>query len=324
MHRGSLLRRVVIENQVHVEAPGDVGVDGVEEPTKLAGPMPSVTLAHDLPALRVQGREQRGRPVAGVVVCMPLNLAGPHRQQRRTALQRLHLALLVDAQYQRLVRRIEIQPDDIADLLDEQRIARTFEGARPVRLQRERLPDAPHRGPAEATRLGQRARTPLRRIHGRGLQRRRQGVFDHRVRDGARRAGFGLVEQAGAAGINKPLPPPAHRRPSDALTDRHRAIRQAARERQHNARALRQRLRAGAAARPLQQGRAFGGRHVEFRHRAATSSHRSTPLYSWYVGNRDIVSLLLGQHTSDDCLMCPLSLGQQASSRYDLCQNQTR
>jgi hypothetical protein len=39
------------------------------------------------------------------------------------------------------VRQIEIQPDDVADLLDEERILRELERLRPVGLQRERAPN---------------------------------------------------------------------------------------------------------------------------------------------------------------------------------------
>jgi len=55
------------------------------------------------------------------------------------------LALLIDAQHHCFQRRIQIQPDDVADLVDEQRIGRKLEGFLPVRLQAEGAPDAADR-----------------------------------------------------------------------------------------------------------------------------------------------------------------------------------
>lgn len=51
--------------------------------------------------------------MAPIVVCAPLNLAGTHRQQRPRPVQRLNLRLLIHAQHQRFVRRIQVQADDI-------------------------------------------------------------------------------------------------------------------------------------------------------------------------------------------------------------------
>lgn len=70
----------------------------------------------------VERGKQRSGAVPIVVVGHALDVAQPHRQHRLGALQCLHLALLVHAQHQRLVRRIEIEPDDVAHLLDEERV----------------------------------------------------------------------------------------------------------------------------------------------------------------------------------------------------------
>ena len=48
----------------------------------------------------------------------------------------------VDAQRQRVVRRVEIEAYDVAHLVDEQRVARQLEGLRALRLQPEGAPDA--------------------------------------------------------------------------------------------------------------------------------------------------------------------------------------
>ena len=81
-----------------------------------------VALAKDLAGLHVERGKERRRAVAAVVMRPPLHLARPHRQQRLGAVQRLDLRLLVDAEHQRLVRRGQVQADDVAHLVDEQRV----------------------------------------------------------------------------------------------------------------------------------------------------------------------------------------------------------
>jgi hypothetical protein len=51
-----------------------------------------------------------------------------HRQDGLFAVERLDLALLVDAENQRPSWRGQIKPDDIAHLIDEQRIGGQLEG----------------------------------------------------------------------------------------------------------------------------------------------------------------------------------------------------
>lgn len=58
-------------------------------------------------------------PFADVGVGLAGRCAGQHRQHWCGSIQRLHLSLLVDAQHHGGVRRVQIQPDDIADLVDE-------------------------------------------------------------------------------------------------------------------------------------------------------------------------------------------------------------
>jgi hypothetical protein len=74
-----------------------------------------------------------------------LAIAEPHRGRWLRALQRLDLALLVDAEDERLVRRVEVQPGDVARLVDEQRVGREAEALRAVRLDAEEGEVARHR-----------------------------------------------------------------------------------------------------------------------------------------------------------------------------------
>src|SRR6516162_7901603 len=74
----------------------------------------------------------------------PLDLTGTHRQQRLGAVECLNLRFLVDAQHQGAVGWVEVEPDDVAHLVDKPRVSRQLEGFEAVRLQSKGPPDAPH------------------------------------------------------------------------------------------------------------------------------------------------------------------------------------
>jgi hypothetical protein len=64
-----------------------------------------------------------------VVVGSAFDLSGAHRQQRRGVIQRLNLALFVHAEHERTIRRCEVEANDVAHLLDKERIATQPEGS---------------------------------------------------------------------------------------------------------------------------------------------------------------------------------------------------
>jgi hypothetical protein len=70
------------------------------------------------------------------------------------SVERLDLALLVDAQHEGAVGRRHVEPDDVAHLVHEQRIARQLEALDAVRLQAESLPDPMDRRRRVAGRSG--------------------------------------------------------------------------------------------------------------------------------------------------------------------------
>lgn len=80
------------------------------------------------------------------------------------AIKRLDLAFLVQAQHQRLVRRVQVKADDVAHFLGEPRIVREFEGPHEMRLQAGLRPDALHAPVRDADRLGHRSRAPVRAV----------------------------------------------------------------------------------------------------------------------------------------------------------------
>jgi hypothetical protein len=104
-----------------------------QEPSKLSGAVALMETRRCF--LGIQRGEEPGRPVPRVAVGPALDLPRPHRQHGLRAIERLDLGLFVDAQHQCFVRRIRIEPDDVADFVDEQRIFGQLEGFAPMRLQ---------------------------------------------------------------------------------------------------------------------------------------------------------------------------------------------
>ena len=60
-----------------------------------------------------QGRKERGRTVAFVVVSHSAATASFERQARLRSIQSLNLALLIHTEHQGLLRRIQIQSDHV-------------------------------------------------------------------------------------------------------------------------------------------------------------------------------------------------------------------
>ena len=73
--------------------------------------------ADDRAVEHVERGEQRGGAVALVVVGHGAGAALLHRQAGLGAVERLDLALLVDRQHDGMGRRIDIEPDDVAQLV---------------------------------------------------------------------------------------------------------------------------------------------------------------------------------------------------------------
>jgi len=103
---------------------GHMLFDGVEEAAEFLRPVARHAFADDGSGLYVEGGKQRGRPVPLVVMGVPFDLPGSHREQRLGAIQRLDLRFLIDAEHQRVVWRVEIEADDVAHLVNEERICR--------------------------------------------------------------------------------------------------------------------------------------------------------------------------------------------------------
>src|ERR1700682_2988341 len=135
--RGVFVSAVVVGNQVDLELGGDAAVEMIEKGQELLMAMARLALRDDRAVKHVERREQSGGTVAKVVVGYAFDITPSHRQHRLGPLQRLDLALFVHTQHQGLVRRIEIEPGDVAHFLHEERVGGELETFAAVRLQAE-------------------------------------------------------------------------------------------------------------------------------------------------------------------------------------------
>ena len=170
-------------------------------------PVARFALAEHFAGGHVEGREQGGGSMPDIVVGDAFDIAQSHRQHRLSALKRLDLAFFVDAQHHGVIRRIQIQSDDVAHFLDEERVVGQFEGPLAVRLHAEQVEPARHGAFGDAAVLGHGTDRPVGRI-GRGRLQRRVDDLGHAfvfVGAGTSRAQF--VVQSGQA-LRKVAPAP--------------------------------------------------------------------------------------------------------------------
>ncbi len=150
---GVLVGAVVVDDQVDIQFFWDGLLDLAQEAQELLVPVARSALGHHLPGGHVQRSKQGGGAVADVVMRHALHVAQSHGQQRLSAVQGLDLRLLVDAEHHRLVRRVQVQADDVPDLLDQEGVGGEFERLLPVRLHREGLQPSVERGLPQAEAL---------------------------------------------------------------------------------------------------------------------------------------------------------------------------
>jgi hypothetical protein len=152
------------------------------------------------------------------------------------AIEGLNLRLLIDAEDRRMRRRIQIQPDDVPDLFDQERIVRQFERLAPVRLQAERVPNPVDGHATQAGGSRHVPGTPVRRAARRRFQRPDDHLLDLVIGDRPRGAGPRVVRQAVQALPDEAPSPLAHRRGRDMESPRDHLVVGAVGTRQDDAR----------------------------------------------------------------------------------------
>ena len=175
-----LLGGIIVEDRVDQLAGGDWRFDPVEETDEFLMAMARHALADDGAVEDIERREQRGRAVADVIMGHRSSPALLDRQARLGAVEGLDLALLVDREHQAVRRRVEIEPDHIAQFGGKRRVLRQLEAPHPVRLQTVRRPDALHRAQRDAARCRHRPAGPMGCLARRLRQGQRDDIVDPR------------------------------------------------------------------------------------------------------------------------------------------------
>ncbi len=117
---GVFVRRVVIDDEVDIEIGRYVDIDVAEELKEFLVTVTLLALRHHVSCGSVQCGEQGRGPVTNVVVSNTFDIAEAYREHGLRSIEGLNLGLLIHAQNHRVVRGIEVEPDDITHLLNEE------------------------------------------------------------------------------------------------------------------------------------------------------------------------------------------------------------
>jgi len=175
---------VVVDDAVDGQLLGRVPVDGFKEGQKLLMAVPLHALADDLPFEHIERGKEGGGAVAFIVVGHGSGASLLHRQAGLRAIQSLDLAFFIEAENQGVLGWVEVEPDHIMELLDEVGIVGELEGLDQMGLEAVGVPQALHRGFADAATFGHRAATPVG-----GVSRWLQGLVHHLRLLGRRQGG---------------------------------------------------------------------------------------------------------------------------------------
>ena len=175
LHLGRLVGGVVVENQMDVARFLHGPVDPAEEGQELLGAVAWHAVADDQARLDVQRGEERGGAMALVIMGHRRRPSLLEGQARLRPIERLDLGLLIDAEHNSPIRRVEVEPDDVGDLLLKHRVVRDLEPLHDMRLQPGIRPYPPDARRRYAHRLGHRRAAPVRGIGRRLLH----GLRDH-------------------------------------------------------------------------------------------------------------------------------------------------
>ncbi len=173
-----------------------------------------------------------------ILKAVPLGTSWRHRQYWIQTVQSLDGRLLVHAEYGGVLRRLQVQPDDVGSFAFKVRIVTGHIPFQAVRLQSRFVPDTLYSVFADVEVLGQLAARPVRRpvagfLPGGAQYFRLQGRRDH----GRLLPGMPHLQKPGHAPFLKTRPPACDRRRCGGQFFFDRAIRQAFCQQQNQARA---------------------------------------------------------------------------------------
>src|SRR5579872_1348315 len=218
------------------QSAGRAALDPLQKAEKFLMAMTWHTVAQHLTAQHVQGCEQGRSSMAGVIMRLPLGDPRTQGQNRLGTIQGLDLALLIHAQHQSFLWRIQVQADDVVQLVKEPGIGAQLEALYAMRLQTMCLPDAIDSRRTHPLGSGQHAHAPMRRsrgfavqsgVHNRLFFLPRQAPLTSRSRR--------IFQQPLQSGPFKTLAPAQHRRSTGAQLCRQAVVGHPVGRTQHDA-----------------------------------------------------------------------------------------
>src|SRR5579859_7609543 len=189
---GVLVGPVVVEDEMELGLRISLG-EQLEEVQELLMSVLPVAIPGDFAARDIQGSEEGGGAMPLVVVSPAFGLARPHRQQGLGAVEGLDLALLVDREHDRLLRR--------------ERVGAELEALAPMRLETVVAPDSMHRHVADPKLVGEGSGAPVGAAFGRLAQGHRDDVFNEAAVVSGFAAPTPSLLEAVDAGVHKSLSP---------------------------------------------------------------------------------------------------------------------
>ena len=140
LHVRLLVHAIDVNDQMQRQVRGKHPIQAAQKSQAFLMMMPGVTFRNDLAVQVAQRRKERRGAVEPVVVHHRPAAAVLQRQPRRSAIQGLNLASLVQTQYERLLQWVQIQSHHIGQLPQKSHIPRKLERATQMRLQTVQLP----------------------------------------------------------------------------------------------------------------------------------------------------------------------------------------
>lgn len=168
LHLGRLMGGVVVENQMDVARFLHGPIDPAQKAQELLGTVAGHAVADDQARLDVQRGGERGGAMALVIMGHRRRAPLLEGQPGLGPVERLDLGLLVNAEHNGAIRRVEVEPDNVCDLLLQHRVVRDLETLHDMRLQPGLRPDAAHARRRNPDRLSHRRAAPVRGVR-RGL-----------------------------------------------------------------------------------------------------------------------------------------------------------
>ena len=209
LHGRRLVGGIVVDDEMKIETSRGLLVDQLEKAQELAMAM-TRHASSDHPAVEhVQRGEQGGGAVALVIVGHRPGAPLLHGQSRLGAVESLDLALFVDTKDQRLVGRIEIEPDHVLHLGGEVLVTRDFERLDQMRLEPVRMPDPLDTGIGDARCRRHGAHAPVGRIRRLLVQRHVDNLLDLLGRERLNARGTSCVLQQTVHSFRHIATPPA-------------------------------------------------------------------------------------------------------------------